>query len=48
MLQLVDAGAIDLGASTVSGTYTVTATAGGGITNTRCVRPSPMARLPSK
>ena len=32
-VALVDAGAIDLGASTVSGTYAVTATAGGGITN---------------
>ena len=31
-VAVVDAGAIDLGASTVSGTYTVTATAGGGIT----------------
>jgi len=33
-VAVVDAGAIVLGASVVSGTYTVTATAGGGITNT--------------
>ena len=32
-VTLVDAGAIDLGASTVSGTYAVTATSGGGITD---------------
>jgi filamentous hemagglutinin family protein len=32
-VQLVDAGAINLGASTVSGTYAVTATAGGDITD---------------
>jgi trimeric autotransporter adhesin len=32
-VSLVDADAISLGASTVSGTYAVTATAGGGITN---------------
>ena len=32
-VEVVDAGAIDLGASTVTGTYRVTATAGGDITN---------------
>jgi hypothetical protein len=33
VFELVDAGAIDLGASTVSGLYAVTATAGGDITD---------------